>query len=401
MFRRPVRTPLVPVLVVLLPILLVLGIYLGGHPQDLPGFVRDGLVGDRQTKVIDQALSIIEHDYYRKVTSDQLVNQGLTGAVASLHDQFSHYYDPQAYNQFSDATAGQYTGVGISVDGTRRGLRVISVLPDSPARRAGLRRGDVVIAADGRSLAGKSSSASAALIQGKPGTAVTLTIDRHGHRLTKHLRRARLDAQLVRSRVLDYHGHKLGYVSLARFASGAHADVRRAISKVRRQGARGIVFDLRENGGGLLDEGVLVASIFVPQGKIVSTAGRARSEHTFNATGDAIPTTIPVVVLVDRNTASAAEIVTAALHDHHRAKVVGTRTFGKGVFQEVEPLANGGALDITVGEFFTPNGHNLGGGGVKEGRGIVPDIKAKNDPKTKRTDEGLRGAERVLAREIG
>jgi carboxyl-terminal processing protease len=121
-------------------------------------------------------------------------------------------------------------------------------------------------------------------------------------------------------------------------------------------------------------EAQLIASVFIPKGPIVSTRGRTQPTETLSATGGAIPTSIPIVVLVDANTASASEIVTAALQDHRRATVVGTHTFGKGVFQEEEPLSNGGALDITVGEYFTPNGRNLGGGGIKQGAGVSPEV---------------------------
>src|SRR5439155_16482216 len=143
-------------------------------------------------------------------------------------------------------------------------------------------------------------------------------------------------------------------------------------------GAKGILLDLRDNGGGLLDEAVLVSSIFVDRGTIVTTKGRTRGRKVYEATGSAIKGSFPVVVLVNHNTASASEIVTAALQERRGAKVVGTRTFGKGVFQEVRELSNGGALDITVGEYFTPNGHNLGGGGVREGAGIAPNVAVPN-----------------------
>jgi carboxyl-terminal processing protease len=158
------------------------------------------------------------------------------------------------------------------------------------------------------------------------------------------------------------------------FSAGAHSEVRAAVEKELHAGARGIVLDLRSNGGGLVEEARLIASIFIEHGTIVSTRGRTQPSQTITAVGDAITPSIPVVVLVDQDTASASEIVTAALQDHHRAIVVGTHTFGKGVFQEEQPLSNGGALDITVGEYFTPNGRNLGGGGVKQGAGITPEV---------------------------
>jgi carboxyl-terminal processing protease len=173
-------------------------------------------------------------------------------------------------------------------------------------------------------------------------------------------------------------GTKLGVVALATFSPGAHGEVREAVERELHKGARGIVLDLRANGGGLVEEARLIASTFVERGTIVSTRGRSQPSETLTAEGDAIKPAFPMTVLVDANTASAAEIVTAALQDHHRATVVGTHTFGKGVFQEEEPLSNGGALDITVGEYFTPNGRNLGGGGVKQGAGITPEVRVRH-----------------------
>jgi carboxyl-terminal processing protease len=157
------------------------------------------------------------------------------------------------------------------------------------------------------------------------------------------------------------------------------------------------VFDLRGNGGGLVDEAQLIASVFIAKGTIVSTRGRTQPSQTLLASGDAIKASIPVVVLVDANTASAAEIVTAALQDHHRATVVGTHTFGKGVFQEEQALSNGGALDITVGEYFTPAGRNLGGGGVKQGAGITPEVLVR---KGVDTNHGLSVALETLAAKV-
>ena len=165
-------------------------------------------------------------------------------------------------------------------------------------------------------------------------------------------------------------------------------------------GARGLILDLRENGGGLLNEAVNVASVFIPDGTIVSTDGRAQPRQVYMAKGNAIAPKIPMVVLVDQGTASAAEIVTGALQDRGRAKVVGTHTYGKGVFQEIEPLSNGGALDFTVGEYFTPSGRNLGGGGVRRGAGIQPNIYAFTKS-TAKTDTALTVAEKTVAAELG
>jgi carboxyl-terminal processing protease len=175
--------------------------------------------------------------------------------------------------------------------------------------------------------------------------------------------------------------------------------VRQAVDALIDKGAQGVVLDLRNNGGGLLNEAVLISSIFIDNGTVVSTDGRTRPKRVFEATGNAISEKIPVVVLVNGESASASEIVTGALQDRHRAEVVGTHTFGKGVFQEVRQLSNGGALDITVGEYFTPSGRNLGGGGVKQGAGIQPDVTAEDDPKTANRDEALDVAVETVARQ--
>jgi carboxyl-terminal processing protease len=173
-----------------------------------------------------------------------------------------------------------------------------------------------------------------------------------------------------------------------------------AIRKQRRRGAKGIVFDLRGNGGGLVREAQLIASMFLPDGPIVTTRGRSVKTETLYASGPALAGKLPTVVLVDGGTASAAEIVAGALQDRKRATIIGVKTFGKGVFQQVMPLNNGGALDITVGQYFLPSGRNLGGAGVKQGSGIKPDVAARDDPDTKTPDEALVRALAVLARKL-
>ncbi len=258
----------------------------------------------------------------------------------------------------------------------------------------------MITGVDGKSLAGKTAEQATALIKGPAGTAVTLAVvtGKQEPRTLK-LRRAEVDVPAVESEMREQDGMKIAHVRLAGFTSGAHGEVREAVDELLGKGADGVVFDLRDNGGGLLNEAVLVSSIFVGDGTIVSTKGRNRPRRVFEATGDPIDADVPVVVLVNGQSASASEIVAGALQDRERAEVVGTRTFGKGVFQEVRPLSNGGALDITVGEYFTPKGRNLGGGGVKKGAGIEPEIKARDDAATENRDEALEVALKTVARE--
>ena len=371
------RSPILPVTLATLAALalLCLGIYLGGHPESLPSPLRNALVS-ADVKTTQEAFDVIKNDYYRKIKTGRLVNDGIGGAVRSLDDRFSNYLDPTAYRRFLEQSNGRFSGIGTEVVQDPRGLRITRVFPNTPAARAGIHVGDRVVAVAGSSIAGKPSQVTTGLIRGRPGTFVTLTIQsgRPPRRRTLRVARAQVSAPSVTSQLKTVNGVKLGYDAVSSFTAGVHGELRQAIDRQRRAGAKGILLDLRDNGGGLLDEAVLVSSIFIDRGTIVTTKGRTRAKRVYEATGGAIKRRFPVVVLVNRDTASASEIVTAALQERRGAKVVGTRTFGKGVFQEVKELSNGGALDITVGEYFTPDGRNLGGGGVKEGAGIAPDV---------------------------
>jgi carboxyl-terminal processing protease len=411
------RQPLIAILGVLLPVFLVLGVWLGGHPEDLPGFARRSTFEqNRQTQVVDEALARISSDYYRPITKSQLANSSIAGAVASLDDRFSHYLTPKEFHEFDSPPS--FTGIGVIVSPEHRGLAIARVFDTSPAKRAGLQAGEVIVAVNGRKLSGLSSDAATSLIKGPPGTEVALGILRpaaaagsaHASSSGAHpvfpahtthtvrITRAVISEPVVASQTRTVHGVKLGVVELASFSPESHGEVAAAVEKVLHEGARGIVFDLRANGGGLVEEARLIASLFIAHGTIVSTRGRTQPSETITATGHPLAPTIPMVVLVDHNTASSSEIVTAALQDHRRATVVGTHTFGKGVFQEEEPLSNGGALDITVGEYFTPDGRNLGGGGVKQGAGITPEVPLANSVVD--TPRGLDMALNTLAAKV-
>jgi carboxyl-terminal processing protease len=399
MARRRSRNPRIAVHVIAGLVVLVIGIWIGGHPGWLPSPLRSAFVSDKSNPLVNQVLSLLQNDYYRPLNRNQLVNKGLAGMVASLDDPYSHYYDPTDYQGFLNQDNPHLSGIGVGVKADARGLLVDDVFPGSPAAKARLQRGDVIVAVGATSLASRPSSYGSRLIKGRPGTPVTLTILRGKKMHTVTLLRADIVVPVAAGQIVTYHGIKLGALTLTQFVDGAGAELKAQVEKVLHQGARGLILDLRDNPGGLLNEAVNVGSIFIPDGTIVSTDGRAQPKQVYVAKGGAISTSIPMVVLVDRGTASAAEIVTGALHDRGRAKVVGTRTYGKGVFQEIEPLPNGGALDFTVGEYFTPNGTNLGGGGVKEGVGIKPDIYAVTSPGAK-TDTAFTVAERTVTAEV-
>jgi carboxyl-terminal processing protease len=346
----------------------------------------------------EEALDVIEDSYYKGVDASRLDDASIQGMVRELRDQFddrfSHYFDPGELKQFEQSTSGSFSGVGLSVREVKRGLRVTTVFDDTPAKDAGIREGDVISSVDGESIAGEPADVATAMIKGPPGTTVTLKVDSPSTGRTREisLERAEVRVPVVQGRIRRAAGRKVAYVQLAGFSEGAHGELRSEIERLYRQGAEGLVLDLRGNGGGLLNEAVLTSSVFVDKGVIVSTSGRTQPDKDYQAVGGALDPR-PTVVLINRDTASAAEILTAALEEHGLATVVGTRSFGKGVFQEVIDLDSGGALDLTVGEYLTSKGRSLAGNGIK------PDVPAKDNLKT-RDDEGLERALEVLGREL-
>ena len=394
----PRRLPsLTILLVVVMPLLLVLGIWLGGHPRWLPEPIADAIVGDDERRVTLDGLDLVEDRYYREVPRGELTDAALAGAVRHLEDRFSAYLSPKDYRAFQESLDNAFEGIGTAIRGVAQGLRIETVYEGAPADKAGLRPGDVITHADGRPLAGRSEPAATALIKGRAGTKVALRIRRGDRTFTKTVTREKISIPVVSSRIANAGGERAAYVALSTFGPReADMQVADAIRRLKRRGAKGVVLDLRGNGGGLVTEAQQIASMFLEGGVIVTTRGRAVKEQTLRATGDPIAGDLPTVVLVDRGTASASEIVAGALQDRRRATLVGTRTFGKGVFQEVLPLDNGGALDMTVGQYFLPSGRNLGGAGTKPGSGIEPNVRASDDPDTS-VDEALKRALAVLA----
>jgi carboxyl-terminal processing protease len=367
------------------------GLWLGGHPGDLPDSLRDAFVEDDRA-IRAELIDVIEDDYYKKVDGDRLEDESLKGIVRALNDRFSAYYTPEEAKAVRESISGQFDGIGVTVQPDKRGLKVVGVFDDGPAARAKMKAGDLIVGVNGRSIAGVPSDAATARIKGKAGTKVTLSVLSEGAKEPRSItvERAKIDVPLAKGEMETDDGVKIAHVQLAGFSRGASEAVRKELQPLLRKGARGIVLDLRGNGGGLLEEAVLVSSLFVEDGPIVSTKGRRRAERKLSAEGDSIATRQPMVVLVDGGSASASEIVTGALRDRKRATVVGEKTYGKGVFQEVETLSDGSILELTVGSYYLPSGANLTDNGIK------PTVPAKDVAKTRR-DEALPIALDVVA----
>jgi carboxyl-terminal processing protease len=372
------------------------GIWLGGHPAQLPDLLRDRFVAE-PSGLTGEAAEVIKDNYYRPVGNTELENSSLQGMVRELRrrhgDRFSDYFSPESLASFNEQIEGHFSGIGLSVVPAKRGLTVARVFPRSPAAAGGIKAGEVIVSVDGESIAGLDSTDATAKIKGPEGTEVTVgVLDPKGGK-TRNLALTRAEVTLpnVSSQVEEVDGRKLGYVRMLSFSEGVHSQLAKAIERVESEGAEGIVLDLRGNPGGLLDEAVASASLFLPEGEVVvSTKSRTQGDSVHNTSDDRV-SELPLAVLIDRNTASAAEILTAALADDGDATVVGTRSYGKGVFQEEKDLANGGALKLTVGEYFTPDGVNLA-----RSKGIHPEVRVSDNPHTA-VDEGKQRALEVLA----
>jgi carboxyl-terminal processing protease len=339
-----------------------------------------------------QILTDLQRHYYKPVDVARLGRKGIKALLSSLHDPYTVYFSPQQAKQFGQELSGRYTGIGVAVDVKSGRLTVTRVFPGSPAAGAGITPGEVIVSVNGAPTAGQSARADVKRIAGPAGTKVRLQILRttKPRSVTLTLTRQAIVLPLTTSRLLSDHGTKVGYVSLSSFAKGAGTRVRDAVAGLQRRGAQWIVFDLRDNGGGLVSEAQSVASDFLPAGKVVVTTQGAHSAKDVIRTTGGTPTTLPLVVLVNGNTASASEIVTGALQDYGRGTVIGSRTFGKGVVQTVLPLSGGAELKITVASYRTPLGRDI------NHKGIEPSILVAGQA-TRGKDPALARALRFIA----
>jgi carboxyl-terminal processing protease len=376
------------------------GIFIGANPNTpVVGGLKDVVAPDAAEVQTDQVQSLIENEYYRKVPESKLVNGSINGMVKSLNDPYTHYFDAEQNKAFEQVISGSYTGVGMAVNQDKRGLVVTLTYPGSPARAAGMKAGDVITKVNGKSIAGESADAAVAKIKGPEGTKVTLTFatpkDKAGKRLgperTVTLTRKAIDIPVAEGKLYKRDGRKVGVVRLASFTETAGDLVAEQVDKLKKQGADSWVLDLRGNGGGRLDQAVSVSSLFLPNGMVVATDGRARPRNVYDAIKGDFRTAAPLAVLVDKGSASASEITSGALKYRDRALIVGTRTFGKGVFQEVTELKNGGAISLTVGRYELPGGHFITKAGLK------PDLTIEDNPKTG-PDEALDASFAALAK---
>ena len=315
--------------------------------------------------IVAEAAERIERSAARDVSQEELDEAAIRGMLAALGDKYAAYYDTTDYAQFQRLLDGRYSGVGLWLGRVADGaVEVTSVLPDSPAEVAGLRVGDTLVDVDGRAVHDLAVGDIVRRMHGESGTQVKVTVRRAGEIRTVSLRRADLVSSDVSSDVVE---GGVGRVRVAAFTRGVGREVRAALDALRAKKVAGVVLDLRGNQGGLLDEGVQVASAFLDKGIVVTYRGRGVEDKTYDVIGRG-DTTTPLVVLVDAGTASAAEVVAGALQDRNRALVVGSRTYGKGSVQQPLVLSDGSAIEVTVARYYTPSGRSV------DQVGITPDV---------------------------
>lgn len=344
--------------------------------------------GDNLLQLEREIEGILQDDYYQPVDRSTLENGAIEGMMSSLRDPYSTYYSPEDYAKLQEHTSGEFVGIGVIIEMKDSQLDIVSLLENSPASEAGIQPGDVIVAVDGEPASALSEDEVATKIRGEAGTTVVVKMRRANQEIDFPVVRRRIEIPVISTQTLDRAGKKIGYVRLEQFSQDAGAKLRGAVDKLVADGAQAIILDLRNNGGGLLDESVEVGSIFIQNGPIVSVVSRDGQDEVFNARGNANEN-VPMVVLINGYTASASEIVAGALKDDHRAKLIGEKTFGKGVVQTLQPLENGGALKYTSATYYTPAGIDI------NKVGIEPDIPVADNPATVDDEVLLRGLEEL------
>jgi carboxyl-terminal processing protease len=367
----------------------LVGFYLTRPAESAPEVVTAKQPRKPAVSLLEEVRSDLARSYYRWIDPAVLRRPTVKGLIEALDDPHTEYLTPAEFEVLKDRTEGSYSGIGLTVGPSEDGLVVTSAFK-GPARAAGIRKGDVIVRIDGKPAGGMAFERSLALIKGEKGTMVHLTVRRPQTGVMEFtVVRQEIDVPAVRGRLFATRKGKVAYVRVFSFPTGTAGRLESTMARLVDRGAKGAILDLRDNPGGLLSQAVDSASLYLPDGLVVKTDGAHQEFRTYTVSGDVTHPKLPLVVLVNRGSASAAEIVAAALHEHGRATLVGDRTFGKASVQSIEPLTNGGALKLTTAKYLTPDGHDI------TGTGIRPPKVALDDPLTRR-DEALAIARRAL-----
>jgi len=360
-----------------IPLTLVAGIMIGGGAALTHGVLADRQAVDdlgnlplKELRTFNNVLELVKSEYVEPVDDKTLLENAVRGVLGGL-DPHSAYLDKEENKELQVATTGKYGGLGIEVQPQSGAVKVVSPLDDTPAARAGIQSGDFIVKIDDKPVKGLSLNEAVSRMKGEPGTKVTLTIVRENVAapIVVELKRELITLVSVKGRILE---PGFAYIRIAQFQAETGKDVKNQLEKLKKQAGgtlKGVVLDLRNNPGGLLNAAVSVSDAFLEKGLIVSMKGRIPdSNHEFSATPGDDSGGSPLVVLVNGGSASASEIVAGALQDNHRAVLVGSRTFGKGSVQTILPLDADSAIKITTARYFTPSGRSI------QAEGVSPDV---------------------------
>jgi carboxyl-terminal processing protease len=312
----------------------------------------------------------VRAEYVDPVSDKDLVENAINGMLTGL-DPHSSYMNAKQFRDMQVQTKGEFGGLGIEVTQENGFIKVISPIDDTPAAKAGIKAGDIITALDGKTVEGLSLQDAVDRMRGAPNSRITLTVKRENvdRPIEVSMLREIIHIQVVKSRMEPDH---IGYVRLTQFTEQADASLKDAVRQLKQQSGgklTALILDLRNNPGGLLDQAVAISEDFIPQGEIVSTRARhTEDSQRWDAKGDDIINGVPLVVLINGGSASSSEIVSGALQDHHRAVLLGSRSFGKGSVQTVIPLPGNGAMRLTTARYYTPSGRSI------QGQGIMPDV---------------------------
>ncbi len=336
-----------------------------------------------QLKIFGSVLDLVQRNYVEEIPPKKLIYGAVQGMLKSL-DPHSSFMKPEDYKELQIETKGRFTGIGIEISLKDGILTVVSPIEGTPAYKAGLKANDKILKIEGKTTKNMTLIESVKLLRGAKGTDVTISIYREGWRRLKDITLTRdvIPIKSVRSRMLE---EGYGYIRISNFQDKTTFELEKALKELEKgKGLKGLVLDLRNNPGGLLDQAVKVADVFLKKGLIVYTDGRIEEQKMrFEAHPDKHPHNYPIAVLVNEGSASASEIVAGALQDHKRAIILGVQTFGKGSVQTIIPLEDGSAVRLTTARYYTPNGRSI------QAKGIVPDIEVHYTPmaKPKEKDE--------------
>jgi len=309
----------------------------------------------------------IQDKYYVPVDENKLMEGAYKGLFWGIGDPYSAYLTKDEYDEIMISTTGEYQGIGVTIAPDDKDLiNVVSPIDGSPAEKAGIQSGDKIISVGGKTYDGSSIDQAVAAMRGKPGTKVDLIVLRGEEELEFSIIRANIVMQSVRSKVMD---DNLGYIRISSFEEKTAEDFKQQLRDLEVKGVKGFVLDLRDNGGGLVDSSVQIADMLLEEGVVTYTEDRQGNKEYYKSKAGA--TNLPYVVLVNGGTASASEILTAAIKDHKAGQIVGTTTYGKGIIQSVEQLTNGDAIKLTIMQYFSPDGN------VIHTVGIKPDIEVE------------------------